>query len=208
MPRGAFVVLEGIDRSGKSTQVARVAEELTKHGIVVKTMRFPERSTLMGGMINDYLQTEVEMDDRAIHLLFSANRWECAARIRQELESGKTIVCDRYVASGAAFTAAKGVAPLDWCVASDIGLPAPDAIVYLSVPVSVAKERGEYGRERYEVPEYQEKVANAYSALSRVYRNNTWHTIDATRDVDEVTTAIVDRILPIVRSVPEKIKVL
>ena len=53
------------------------------------------------------------MDDRAIHLLFAANRWEAAANIRQKLADGVTIVCDRYSYSGVAFTSAKPGMDLD-----------------------------------------------------------------------------------------------
>ena len=53
------------------------------------------------------------MDDRAIHLLFAANRWEAAANIRKKLAEGVTIVCDRYSYSGVAFTSAKPGMDLD-----------------------------------------------------------------------------------------------
>ena len=47
------------------------------------------------------------MDDHAIHLLFSANRWEVAKSIREKLNAGITLVVDRYAYSGVAFTSAK-----------------------------------------------------------------------------------------------------
>ena len=59
-------------------------------------MRFPDRTTAIGQMINSYLQSSTEMDDRAIHLLFSANRWEAKANIEATLAAGTSIVCDRY----------------------------------------------------------------------------------------------------------------
>jgi len=114
--RGTFIVFEGLDRCGKTTQVARLEESLRRKGQSVRTQKFPgelfvsrtpialsrthttaftnadsdalvllcfgyaslDRTTAIGKMIDSYLNNTTEMDDRAIHLLFSANRWECA----------------------------------------------------------------------------------------------------------------------------------
>ena len=57
-------------------------------------------------MINSYLSNETDIDDGAIHLLFSANRWEKKELMLQKLNSGVTLVVDRYAFSGVAFTAA------------------------------------------------------------------------------------------------------
>eukprot|EP00968_Pinguiococcus_pyrenoidosus_P013746 scaffold1245_cov252-Pinguiococcus_pyrenoidosus.AAC.9 len=107
--RGAFIVFEGVDRSGKSTNCARVAARLS-----AQLKRFPDRSTGIGTMINGYLAQGVDLDDRAVHLLFSANRWECAAGIREALAQGQHVVCDRYAYSGVAFSASKEGLTLEW----------------------------------------------------------------------------------------------
>jgi len=79
--RGAFIVIEGLDKSGKSTQAARLLERIqsttadTNEAVLLK---FPDRATAIGKMIDAYLRSESELDDHAIHLLFSANRWELA----------------------------------------------------------------------------------------------------------------------------------
>lgn len=94
--RGALVVLEGLDRSGKTTQVKLLEERFKALGKDVRLLRFPglcmspthpmadtdrcmaDRSTPIGQMIDNYLKSQVEMDDHVIHLLFAANRWEAA----------------------------------------------------------------------------------------------------------------------------------
>ena len=63
-------------------------------------------------MINSYLQNTKEIDDHAVHLLFSANRWEQSAEMLSDLNNGVTLVIDRYAYSGAAFTGAKQVTKL------------------------------------------------------------------------------------------------
>ncbi|KAI5832670.1 P-loop containing nucleoside triphosphate hydrolase protein [Schizophyllum commune Tattone D] len=105
--RGAFIVIEGLDRSGKSTQAARLKERLASDGTKVELMKFPDRTTAIGKMIDAYLRTNIEMDDHVVHLLYSANRWELASRISTLLAEGTTIICDRYAFSGIAFSASK-----------------------------------------------------------------------------------------------------
>ncbi len=74
--RGAFILFEGVDRCGKSTQCKMLVQNLQSRGIEAELWRYPDRTTAIGQMIDKYLQSQTEMDDAAIHLLFSANRWE------------------------------------------------------------------------------------------------------------------------------------
>ena len=76
MKRGSLIIFEGVDRCGKTTQVKLVNEYLINAGYKTFTTRFPERTSEIGKMINQYLQNTRELSDQAIHLLFSANRWE------------------------------------------------------------------------------------------------------------------------------------
>jgi len=93
--RGALIVFEGCDRSGKTTQVQRLVERLNSQGKASRMMRFPDRTTGIGKVINSYLTCSEELDDRAIHLLFSANRWEQEKEIRSSLAEGTNILIDR-----------------------------------------------------------------------------------------------------------------
>ncbi|XVE72163.1 hypothetical protein DITRI_Ditri11bG0016800 [Diplodiscus trichospermus] len=75
-PRGALVVFEGLDRSGKTSQCGRLLSYLEGLGHSVELWRFPDRTTSVGQMISAYLTNKSQLDDHTIHLLFSANRWE------------------------------------------------------------------------------------------------------------------------------------
>jgi dTMP kinase len=109
-------------------------------------------TTIVGMLINDYLTSSIQTDDRAIHLLFSANRWEAAPKLVTTLARGTNVICDRYAYSGVAFTSAKtmddrcsysgGDLTLDWCIGPDIGLPAPDAVIFLDLDQDEAEKRG------------------------------------------------------------------
>ncbi len=101
-------MLEGLDRSGKSTQVTRLAQYLNDKDIKAANINFPNRTTAVGSLINSYLQSDQELDDAAVHLLFSANRWEAVKSLEARLNAGETLVCDRYAFSGVAFTSAYG----------------------------------------------------------------------------------------------------
>jgi len=74
--RGALIVLEGLDRSGKSSQCSRLVSYLEGEGLSAELWRFPDRTTNVGQMISAYLTNASQLDDHTIHLLFSANRWE------------------------------------------------------------------------------------------------------------------------------------
>ena len=203
MNRGAFIVFEGGDRSGKTTQLSILQNYFKENNNNnIENMRFPNRTSTIGKMINSYLESATEMDDRTIHLLFSANRWEASSSIENILNSGKTILCDRYAYSGAAFTAAKGY-DLNWCMACDKGLPQPDAVIYLNIPVDEAAKRGEYGAERYEKVEFQREVQKKYLEL-RDNDNDKWHTIDALQTKDDISIQIQKIVNTVINDCKEK----
>ncbi|CAN8096199.1 unnamed protein product [Discula destructiva] len=168
--RGAFIVLEGLDRSGKSTQVALLEKRLVAEGKQVKVMRFPDRTTSTGQIINTYLTSPtLALPDQAIHLLFTANRWEAAPALTALLAAGTTVVCDRYYYSGMVYSAAKRnpALSLAWARAPEVGLPRPDVVVFLDLSEAVAAERGGWGEERYEKAEMQRAVREGFEGLKR-----------------------------------------
>jgi len=160
--RGALVVLEGCDRVGKTTQARLLVERLNSQGQPAKYMNFPDRSTPIGAIIDGYLKQTRELDDRAVHLLFSANRWEAHKGMIAALQAGTTLVVDRYAYSGIAFSHAKGL-PWAWCEASDAGLPKADLVLYLSLKEQEAATREGYGGERYEEASLQARVRAAFA---------------------------------------------
>jgi len=186
--RGALIVFEGCDRSGKTTQVKRLVETLNKTGCTTEMMRFPDRSTGIGSVINSYLTCSQELDDRAIHLLFSANRWETEKQIQRSLAAGTNIIIDRYAYSGVAFSAAKPGLSLDWCKQPDVGLPRPDLVVFMDVTEEVAKQRGGFGEERYEVAEFQRRVRQNYKQL----KDEIWVEVCADGSLEEVESNLLE----------------
>ena len=182
--RGALIVLEGIDKAGKSTQARRLVEALLARGVAVELLRFPERSTPIGGLIHSYLAGGdcATVDDRVIHQLFAANRSELLPRMRQLLSSGVSLVVDRYAFSGVAYSAAKPGLSLNWCRQPDVGLMRPDLVLYLHLEPAEAAQRADFGHERYETLDFQSRVAANYEKLWEPY----WRRVDAARPPDAV----------------------
>ncbi|KAG2749891.1 thymidylate kinase [Suillus brevipes Sb2] len=194
--RGAFIVIEGLDRSGKSTQASLLhnrLQDLQDAGATtpkVVLLKFPDRTTAIGKMIEAYLHSESDLDDRAIHLLFSANRWELASTITAHLAQGTTVLADRYSFSGIAYSVRKGLS-YEWCRAPEIGLPAPDLTLFLDVSPEVAATRGGYGQERYEKEEVQKGVRQVFDKIGRAVQEDDegegkWVVIDAGKTKEEV----------------------
>lgn len=165
--RGVLIIFEGLDRSGKSTQCSMLVDKLQQIGRRVEHLRFPNRSTPIGQMINNYLAGQSQTEDHVIHLLFSANRWESAAEIESLIASGKDVVIDRYYYSGCVYTASKQITGLElaWCRQPEVGLPRPDLCLFLDVSAEVAESRGGFGTERYEKREIQERVRALFGEL-------------------------------------------
>ncbi|KAF4003828.1 dTMP kinase [Saccharomyces cerevisiae] len=143
MGRGKLILIEGLDRTGKTTQCNILYKKLQPN---CKLLKFPERSTRIGGLINEYLT-----DDN-----------------KKDLLEGKNIVMDRYVYSGVAYSAAKGTngMDLDWCLQPDVGLLKPDLTLFLSTQdVDNNAEKSGFGDERYETVKFQEKVKQTFMKL-------------------------------------------
>ncbi|KAH9909590.1 thymidylate kinase-domain-containing protein [Xylariomycetidae sp. FL2044] len=166
--RGAFIVFEGMDRAGKTTQAKLLQQRCIESGRNVTFMRFPDRTTPIGQMIDAYLKGQANIEDHVIHLLFSANRWEAAKRIKTELEAGRSIICDRFYHSGIVYSAAKQLPSLSlsWAKAPEVGLPRPDMVLFLDLEEAVARARGGWGGEVYEKGEMQRRVRELFWGLS------------------------------------------
>lgn len=200
--RGALILIEGLDRAGKSSQCdilkRRIESELNAP---VELLKFPDRTTEIGQVLDRYLKREgsEQVCDQAIHLLFSANRWELAGKILNHLKAGTNVVMDRYVYSGLAFSAAKGIPGMSvhWCRQPDVGLPAPDLTIFLDISEDVAQARSGYGDEVYETGQFQQKVRLMFQELGNtVARQDTWVTISADRALDEISDDIFARVQP------------
>jgi len=216
--RGALIVIEGLDRAGKSTQHGRLCQNLESQGHTVKRMRFPgaspcphvyalthnteDRTTPIGKSIDAYLKGESQQEDHVIHLLFSANRWEAAASIRNAIAEGTTVVIDRYYYSGIVYSAAKGnpTLSLEWARHPEVGLPLPDVCVFLDIAPEVAAKRGGFGNEKYETSAIQQRVRELFYSLMKMADGRDMRVLDAGRSIEEVEKDVADKVEDLIRS--------
>ncbi|CDF33279.1 unnamed protein product [Chondrus crispus] len=199
MPRGTLIVFEGLDRCGKTTQTRLCVEGLSRTGVKLAAglpWRFPDRTTPIGEVLNTYLTSKTELGDEAAHLLFSANRWEKAATIREALGRGETVVYDRYAYSGVAYSVAKGLG-MEWCLAADEGLPRPDVVVFLEVGVDEARGREGFGGERFEEAETQKRVGAVFDRL----KGEGWSVVEGSGRMEEVAERVKAVVWPVVQAV-------
>ncbi len=148
-------------------------------------------------MINSYLQGQAQQDDHSIHLLFSANRWEAAQRIKADIADGITVIVDRYSYSGAVYSAAKDNPDLslDWAWQPEVGLPRPDLLLFLSISSEEAAKRGGYGEERYETDAMQSKVRRLFESLLSMNHGHEIHVLDAGFSMEQVAQKVLSPVL-------------
>jgi dTMP kinase len=194
-PASRFIVLEGGEGSGKSTQAARLAGHL---GAVLT--REPG-GTAIGGALRALLldARTTGLDDRAEALLMAADRAQHVAEvIRPALSSGRHVVCDRYVGSTLAYQGFGRGLPVDelrrlsaWAAA---GLT-PDVVVLLGVPRELGSMRAA-GRvdplpDRVEAAGdgFHDRVAEGYRALAAADPAH-WVVVDGTEPADDVEAVV------------------
>ncbi|MGH8990186.1 MAG: dTMP kinase [Acidimicrobiia bacterium] len=187
-----FVVLEGGDGCGKSTQVARLAQRFRAEGREVVVTREPG-ATPAGASIRAVVLDGEPIDARTEALLIAADRAEHAVRVlRPALERGAVVVSDRYVPSSLAYQGVArglGVDEIERLSAWATGDLRPDVVVVLDVPAEVAAARraGPGDRMEREDGRFRDAVRQAYLDLASRYG---WVVVDGSRPADEVSEAV------------------
>lgn len=172
-----LIVVEGGDRSGKSSQVVKLAKKIS-----AVTLSFPNRASHTGQLINSYLKGSLVLNDQTIHLLFAANRWEAVEELKTLLKTSHVIL-DRYSYSGIAYSVAKGMDQA-WCESTEVGLPKPDLVLFFQCDPEKAALRGQYGEEIYEKVDFQRRVLEVFKLLW--LKMDCVRIIDADKSIEEV----------------------
>ncbi len=202
-PEGRFIVLEGLDGAGTTTQCERLAAALRAEGHVVKVTRQPSDGPI-GMLIRQALtgrlgmpRGEGSLGEQTLALLFAADRVDhLEATVIPAVEQGEIVLCDRYVLSSLAY---QGTAlPLGWVEDINAFAIQPHLTLFLEVDVETASARrsargGE--AERYEVDERLKLIAAQYDEVvkkregkERIVR------IDGALPIDEVTRLSLEAI--------------
>ena len=137
---GSLIIFEGIDGTGKSTQVRLLAEALEKQGEVVITSREPTdgpfgqklRASMTEGRLSPEEELALFHDDRKDHI---------EHLILPSLAAGKVVILDRYYFSTMAYQGARGFDPQKIREENESFAPVPDHVFLLELPVEVALQR-------------------------------------------------------------------
>lgn len=200
--RGLFLVIEGLDKSGKSTQARLLCKNLRERGHVVELLSFPDRTTEIGGLLDRYLRNDLDLDERTAHLLFSANRWEAVQRIKSLLGFGCTVILDRYSFSGIAYSMLRGSCTWEWCQGTEQGLPEPDVIFFMDMDLESLKQRTTAVAERFETTDVQRRVRDNFFRLINRFQHFNWHLVDANRSIEKVQEELLRITLVLCRICP------
>lgn len=166
--KGKLIVFEGIDGSGKTTQMRMLEKFLESKEEICYSTHEPTDSPF-GALLRNCLTGRVDADERAIAALFAADRLDHILNnvngLKKKLEEGVNVLCDRYYFSSFAYNGE--FVPFDWVV--ELNRPArellkPDLVVFLDLPseesMKRVSRRGE--RERYETEEKQKKIRERF----------------------------------------------
>ena len=149
-----LVVLEGLDGSGKSTQVKKFKEYLENECPALDYIHFPRYDApVYGGLIGKFLRGGFGSNDsvhpQLVALLFAEDRHAAAPQIRKTLSDGGIVLLDRYVYSNIAYQCAKLDSPQEaeelrkWILDTEYGnfsLPRPDLNIFLDVPIGFVED--------------------------------------------------------------------
>lgn len=207
MKKGKLIVLDGSDGSGKATQTRLLIARLKQEGYKVQTLDFPQYETnFFGKLIGQCLAGEygdfIAVDPHIASVLYAADRFESRVKIENWLKQGYVVVLDRYVSAnqihqgGKIHDAKKQREFLKWLDQLEhgvFGIPRPDKIIYLDVPVAVAQkllETETKQRSKVYLKKQQKDQAESNqkhltesraNALKLVKQLNSWTKIDCTK---------------------------
>jgi dTMP kinase len=151
---GILIVIDGTDGCGKQTQVKKMIERLLAEGYQAQTMDFPRYyDNFFGKFVGECLAGEhgewASVNPKIASVIYAADRWESSAQIKSWLNEGYVVILDRYVSSNQIHQGGKiqnsderkgFMQWLDTMEHETFGIPRPDAIFYLDVPVKLTQE--------------------------------------------------------------------
>ncbi len=196
--RGKFIVFEGIDGSGKSTQIKKLAENLAKRGICCEQTLEPTYG-IVGGVLHDILSGKIKADPKVTASLFVADRLDHILNpedgVLATLNSGKTVLCDRYYFSSYAYQSVE--VPREWVIeANRLAKESlkPDAVIFVDISPEVAMERISQNRENIEIYESLDRltaVRQGYLDAFELMKNEENIKIfDGNKSVEEIASDI------------------
>lgn len=180
---GRLIVIEGLDGSGKATQTELLCRALTKSGVKLRQVSFPDYDSSSSALIKMYLSGEMGAHPQDINP-FAASSFYAVDRFasyvlywEQAYENDSLIIADRYTTSNMVYQMTKlpysdWDSYLDWVCDFEynkLELPSPDAVIYLDVPLEISQR---LLRERYEGDEAKKDLHEQDTAFLAACRES------------------------------------
>lgn len=230
MKKGKFIVIDGIDGSGKATQVDLLVKRLRKEGYQAKKIDFPRYGdNFFGCLIGECLAGQygnfAAVAPKIASILYAADRWESSEQIKKWLAEGMIVIADRYVSSNQIHQGGKIKDPqarkmflkwLDQMEYDVFKIPRPDQIIFLHLPLSLSLQliakrqkethqssRGYLGGKKDVVEKNIKYLENSRnSAIKIVKENNQWTMIECAKNGEVLPREeINDKVLAVVKKI-------
>jgi len=200
--KGRFIVFEGIDGSGKSTQIKNISKRLKAENLKVYTT-FEPTDGPVGSLIRQMLSGEIATDQRTIASLFAADRTDHLTNqkngIKQKVDQGGVVLCDRYYFSSYAYHAQ--YIDMEWVIHANslnAEILKPDLTIFIDADPETCFKRIKLSRtdfEMYEQIDVMEKVRiNYFKAFDRLKDREKIAVVDGNTTPKKVEDAILNEI--------------
>lgn len=200
--RGKLIVFEGTDGTGKSTQLRLLRNYLEQRGYPVVATREPTDGRYGQQIRNLYVNRQQYSREEELELFVADRREHVRDLINPCLQQGRTILCDRYYFSTAAYQGALGLNP-ETILERNSFAPEPDLVLLFQAPLEIGMARitGSRGESlnNFEQREFLEKVAAIFAAIDRPYIRR----IDASGSLEVVHRQVVASVAPLLSLQPD-----
>jgi len=222
---GKLIAIEGIDGSGKRTQLDLLEKALAARGLFTYSTGFPQYESFFGKMVGRFLNGDFgdveNLDPRLTATLYAGDRFEAKPILCSALEQGRIVLVDRYIGSNLAHQTARVAATernefINWVEHLEYNiyeLPREDLVLYLRVPPAEAqalvarKSARTYTTAKQDILEaslrHLEEAAELYDLLSRRPHwatvqcfDDARHTIRSPDAIAHDVLSVVERVLP------------
>jgi len=194
--KGRIVVIEGMDKAGKTTQSRVLVSALRNKGKLCASLDFPDYSTPIGREIKSFLDGKRDYPDETKLMLLSANRWERKEIIDRMLSNGTILVMNRYYHSNLAYGVSKNL-ELDWLMTLDRGLPKEDLCIVLEIRPTISESRSQHAGDLFEND--KDLLKNVYKNYRKLAKLFNWKIINGERSKEEVSRDILNMVLKFVK---------
>lgn len=202
--KGNFIAFEGIDGSGKSTQVKMLTEKMKEEGIYCYTTMEPTDSPI-GSLIHQIMTGRIKADNKVIAALFAADRLDHLLNdingIVSKINEGITVISDRYYFSSYAYHSVD--MPMDWVIKANEQssvILKPTVNIFIDVNPNTAIERiakNRFHQELFEKKSRLVKVREKYlEAFVKLKESERVIIVDGNRSKQEIADDIWDKIKP------------